>query len=131
MLIKGTGEVIVFTAPSQICRLTFASSAAILLAVMAGSPAQAATGEELVKTKGCFVCHGHKGEEGGLGPSFGDIARRFQGLKNAKIMLLPVIHNGTGSDGHWDATQMPPEEARQPVSDEEAEILIEYILNAR
>ncbi|MFA5121112.1 c-type cytochrome [Zavarzinia sp.] len=101
------------------------------LAAAATAPAQALTPEELAKAKGCFVCHGAKGS-GGLAPSFGDIARRFEGLANAKMMLMPIVHAGTGEGApyHWGPGKMPPEDARQPVTDEEAAILIDYILSS-
>ena len=78
----------------------------------------------------CFTCHDAKSEL--IGPSFSDIARRFKGVSNAETMLAGVIQSGTDRPGvvyHWGATKMPPASARVAVSNDEAEVLAEYVLS--
>lgn len=98
---------------------------------LAPAAARAESGEELAKAKGCFVCHNVETE--GVAPSFRDIARRFGGLTNAKLMLVPIVHTGTDRPAvyHWGSANMPPEGARRPVTNEEAEALIDYILSVK
>ncbi|MDD3444417.1 MAG: c-type cytochrome [Zavarzinia sp.] len=92
-------------------------------------PVDMAAGEALATAKGCFHCH--EVDKMTTAPSFKEIAKRFSGLRNAKLMLVPIVHAGTDRPGayHWNSGKMPPEGARQPVSNEEAEMLIDYILN--
>ena len=101
----------------------------VVLMICAGaiaSPARGADAVALAGAKQCFVCHDAKLEMM-MGPPFRDIARRYQGVSNAKTMLADVIQSGT--EGHWAASKMPAASARAPVSKEEAEVLAEYVLS--
>ena len=101
----------------------------IVLMLCAGavtSPAMGADPAALAGAKQCFVCHAGKSELM-IGPPFRDIARRYKGVSNAKTMLAEVIQSGT--EGHWAASKMPAASARVPVSNEEAEVLAEYVLS--
>ena len=105
----------------------------IVMMICAGaltSPAIGADPAALAKAKQCFTCHDAKSEM--IGPSFSDIARRFKGVINAETMLAGVIQSGTDRPGvvyHWGATKMPPASARVAVSNDEAEVLAEYVLS--
>ncbi len=118
-------------APSKTVRTLAAAAAGLVVALAAGGQARADAGEDLARAKGCFVCHDVTKDT--IAPSFRDIGRRFGGLKNAKLMLVPIVHTGTRDPVayHWGTHDMPPEGARQPVTDEEAEALIDYILSLK
>lgn len=97
--------------------------------VGSATPAYADDAAALAKAKHCFSCHDAKAQ--GVGPSFTDIARRFNGLKNAKTMLASVIQAGSGSAPgtyHWGHIEMPPGAARAPVTKAEADVLADYVL---
>ena len=105
---------------------------ALALALMLSGTALAAEGEALAKAKMCFTCHELKGEN--HGPSFQDIARRFSGLSNAKRMLVKEVQSGTYVPGvarHWGTMKMPKDSDREPVSQAEAEQLVDYILSIK
>jgi cytochrome c len=97
-------------------------------------PALAAGGEDLANAKGCFSCHDVNAEN--FGPSFKDIARRFSGLSNSKRMLAREVQVGTDTSSaavihHWGNMKMPRESDRVPVTQEEAEQLVDYILGVK
>ena len=101
----------------------------IALIICAGAlagPAMAEDAYDLAGAKQCFICHDAT-SGGTIGPSFRSIARRYNGVSNAKSMLAEVIQ--TGSEGRWAASRMPPASARVPVSREEAEMLAAYVLS--
>jgi len=103
----------------------------IVLMLCAGAltgPALGADPVALAGTKQCFICHDGKSEiRSMIGPPFRDIARRYKAVSNAKSTLAEVIQSGT--EGHWAASKMPAASARVPVSNEEAEVLAEYVLS--
>jgi len=104
----------------------------LALALLVSGPVLASEGEDLAKAKDCFTCHALKGEN--FGPSFQDIARRFSGLSNAKRMLTKEVQAGTYIPGvarHWNTMKMPKDSDRVPVSQAEAEILVDYILSIK
>lgn len=74
-----------------------------------------AVGLFLIKTSGCFGCHRDKSSM--VGPSFSDIAQRYEaGPKTIEKLGNSIVE---GSSGKWGSTVMPPqdqftsEEARQ------------------
>lgn len=102
---------------------------AVVVAMLFGGQAFAGDAADLAKAKGCFECHKTNGDS--IGPSFHDIAKRFQGLENARPMLVRVVTKGTGIKGvphHWGTRKMPPATFRAPVSEQDAEQLIDYVL---
>lgn len=102
--------------------------ALMLCAGAVTSPALGADPVALAGAKQCFICHDGKSEiRSMIGPPFRDIARRYEGVNNAKTMLAEVIQSGT--EGHWAASKMPAASARVLVSKEEAEVLAEYVLS--
>lgn len=111
--------------PRYLKLLAWAAVAALLF----GGQAFADSAADLAKAKGCFECHKTNGDS--IGPSFHDIAKRFQGLENARPMLIRVVTKGTGIKGvphHWGTRKMPPATFRAPVSEQDAEQLIDYVL---
>ena len=103
------------------------------LALLA-TPAQGESIQALLKAKDCLVCHDV--EKDGIGPSFRHIAMSFAGFQNARLMLIDIVHTGTGPGSaetpyHWGSTRMPPEDVRVPVDDVEAARLVDYILSLK
>ena len=90
----------------------------------------ALTARQLAQSKHCFDCHDTTKPR--VGPAFLDLARRFRGLNNAKPMLASMIRTGTDNEAvfyHWSPSRMPADSLRVPVSEEEAQLLAEYILS--
>lgn len=116
---------------SAVTRYPIAAALMGLSLSLAPAAAWAEGGEDLARAKGCFACHAVETES--AAPSFRDIARRFGGLANAKLMLVPIVHTGTDRPAvyHWGSANMPPEGARRPVTNEEAEALVDYILSVK
>ena len=92
-----------------------------LAALAAFSNAHAATGEELFKSKPCVACH--KPDMQLVGPAFTAVAEKYRGDAAAADSIAGHIKNG--SQGVWGAIPMPP----NPVTDEEAKILAEWVLS--
>lgn len=85
---------------------------------------------QLAQNKHCFDCHDSTRPR--VGPSFRDLARRLGGLNNSRLMLARMIRTGTDNDAvfyHWGPSTMPPDSIRVPVSDEEAQVLADYVLS--
>ncbi len=79
--------------------------------------------EDLANRKGCFACHGIKEKK--VGPAYVDVAKKYAGKEDALEVLVRSITKG--SMGKWGSIPMAP----QPVSEEEAKILAEWILGLR
>jgi len=86
----------------------------------------------LLKSKGCFSCHDIEKEK--IGPPYRIVAKEYRGKPDAVKTLVRSITGG--SVGKWQglaskygirigAFYMP----RQPVSKEEAEKIVKWILN--
>ena len=99
--------------------LNFREFVAISFAVLlTSSPALASA--ELAKSKNCVACH-HV-ERKMIGPAFKAVAERYGKDDSAvKVLSEKIVAGGTGS---WGPMPMPP----QPVSPEEAEALVRWIL---
>ncbi|TLX56828.1 cytochrome C biogenesis protein CcsA [Stutzerimonas nosocomialis] len=82
--------------------------------------ALAASGEVLFKTKGCAACHSIDTKL--VGPSYKQVAAKYAGDGEAVTHLSDTIKNGV--QGQWGPIPMPP----NPVSDEEARTLAEWVL---
>jgi len=82
---------------------------------------------QLAKKSGCLACHGVKKKI--VGPSWTDVAIRYHNKTDAKSLLITKIKKG--GRGNWGETTgnaaMPPYSPR--VSDENIEILVDFILN--
>lgn len=90
-------------------------------ALVAFSNANAATGEEIFKTKPCVACH--KVDAQLVGPAFTAVAAKRAGEADAVAVVASHIKNG--SQGVYGAIPMPP----NPVTEEEANILAEWVLS--
>ena len=77
--------------------------------------------KELVGMRGCPYCHDMRRKL--LGPSFYEISKRYS--ENDIDKLVESILKG--SKGKWGEYEMPP----QKVSEEEARIIAEWIINLK
>lgn len=84
-------------------------------------PVMAQDGEALFKSKPCGACHQVNGKF--VGPGLKDVAAKYAGTDGAVALLAGRIKNGT--QGTWGPMPMP----QNPVTEEEATILAEWILS--
>lgn len=73
--------------------------------------------------KGCMACHGVA--RSGIGPAYEDVAARYKDRADAAEYLASKVKNG--GQGVWGAVPMPPQ---GHVSDEEAALLVQWIMSA-
>ncbi len=86
-------------------------------------PALAQDGEALFKSKPCAACHSVDMKM--VGPALKEVAAKYAGTDGAVELLAGRIKNGT--QGAWGAMPMPA----NPVTDEEAKILAEWVLGLK
>ncbi len=86
-------------------------------------PALAQDGEALFKSKPCAACHNVDVKM--VGPALKEVAAKYAGTDGAVELLAGRIKNGT--QGTWGAMPMPP----NPVTEEEAKILAEWVLGLK
>ena len=99
-----------------------ASIAAWTLAALAWAPlAQAASGEDLIKTSGCVACHAI--DKKIVGPAYKDVAAKYKGDKGAEARLVDKVKKG--GTGVWGQIPMPP---NAQVKDEDIVTMVRYIL---
>lgn len=98
---------------------TFALGTALCIAVLGSGIASA--GQELAQQKGCLACH--KVDMKIVGPSFKDIAAKYNGDDSAPAMLSIKIREG--GSGNWGQVPMP---ANPAVTEDEANALAEWVL---
>ena len=77
----------------------------------------------LADRKGCFACHDIRTRK--VGPAYVEVAKKYAGKENAVEELVRSITKG--SMGKWGSIPMTP----QPVTEEEARKLAEWILSLR
>lgn len=94
----------------------------LLVAVVALS-GLAQADEALNKSRNCYSCH--RDDKKIAGPSYQEIASKYQGNGNAVAMLSAKIKSG--SRGVWGSMPMPP----NAVTDEEARKLAAWILSKK
>lgn len=92
-------------------------------AVFAMQPALASDGETLFKSNTCVACHSIDNRM--VGPALKDIAEKNANIDGAAATL--ALHIKNGNAGVWGPVPMPP----NPVSEEEAQILAEWILGLK
>lgn len=92
------------------------------LSLVAANAALATEGEDLMKSKGCVACHNLDGRL--VGPNYKSVAAKRADDADAQAIL--VEHIQKGSRGVYGPIPMP---ANRNVSDEEANILAEWILS--
>lgn len=86
-------------------------------------PALAQDAEALFKSKPCAACHSIDAKM--VGPALKDVAAKYAGQEGAAELLAGRIKNGT--QGAWGPMPMPP----NPVTEEEAKILAEWVLTLK
>ncbi len=89
----------------------------------ASATVQIADAKELANKKGCFSCHDINTKK--VGPAYIDVAKKYAGKEGAVEELVKSITKG--SMGKWGSIPMAP----QPVSQEEAKALAEWILSLK
>ncbi|RLJ71454.1 cytochrome c [Hydrogenivirga caldilitoris] len=77
----------------------------------------------IADSKGCLACHDVQRKK--VGPAYVDVARRYEGKEGAVEELVKSITKG--SMGKWGSIPMTP----QPVTEEEAKQLAEWILSLK
>ena len=90
-------------------------------AALSLQPAMAQDAEALFKSKPCAACHNVDMKM--VGPALKEVAAKYAGSEGAVELLAGHIKNGT--QGNWGAMPMPA----NPVTDEEAKILAEWVLS--
>ena len=78
-------------------------------------------GFSLIENSGCKACHSY--EKQSVGPAYHEVAARYENDEKTRNMLVYKILNG--GKGNWGERAMPA----QTVSEEEAQHIVDYILN--
>ena len=94
---------------------------ALLLAPAPAGAADAAQAEALAKKYNCLQCHAI--DKKIIGPTYRDVAKKYQGAKDAQALLVKSVK--AGSMNKWGQIPMPPNEK---VSDAEAATLVRWVL---
>ncbi|MCK9534772.1 MAG: c-type cytochrome [Pseudomonas sp.] len=92
-------------------------------AAFAVQPALATDGETLFKSKPCVACHTVDNKM--VGPALKEVAAKNAGVEGAAEKLALSIKQG--SSGTWGPIPMP----QNPVTEEEAKILAEWVLSLK
>lgn len=100
------------------------SVAAVALAIFA--PGQALADEALARKSGCFECHGL--DKRVVGPSFHEIAARYQGDASARAALIKTVKNG--GKGNWTeiSHEVPMPPYSKVLSEAEIKRLVDWVL---
>jgi cytochrome c len=102
---------------------------AIITAVTFGLVSLASTGvyaggSDIAKKNNCLVCHDLDKKK--MGPSFNAISEKYKGNAGARERIINSFKEG--SVGVWGKMPMP---AQKKVSDEDAGILADYIVDLK
>jgi cytochrome c len=81
-------------------------------------------GELLISKSDCFACH--KLQDKLLGPSYKDVANKYENTKANIDYLVNKVK--TGGSGVWGAVPMSPHPA---LSDDDARVMISYVLSLK
>ncbi|MGC2401730.1 MAG: c-type cytochrome [Acidobacteriaceae bacterium] len=87
-------------------------------------PSPGAAGEELVKANDCSSCHAR--DRPMVGPSYNDIAKRYQGKADSVDKLAMKVKQG--GSGNWGAVPMIPHPG---LADSQLKEMVEWILSQR
>ena len=87
------------------------------------SSAYAVDPQTLAQSKNCLACHAVDSKL--VGPSYKDIAVKYKNDKTAEDRLVKKVIAGGG--GVWGQMPMPP----NPVTEAEARILVQWVLNRK
>lgn len=94
-----------------------------VLGMQSALAADPAAAEALFKSKPCAACHNVDMKM--VGPALKEVAAKYAGTEGAVELLAGRIKNGT--QGNWGPMPMPA----NPVTDEEAKILAEWVLSLK
>lgn len=95
-----------------------------VLAVVAIMSSPAIADEALAKSKNCLACHAM--DKKLVGPSFKEISTKYEGRKDGIDFLVTKVKKG--GQGTWGPIPMP---ANAQVTDEEARLLVKWILSPK
>lgn len=108
------------TRPAGAARVTTASAAVAVPSSVPGK-ANGGGGAALARASGCLACHDVQAKR--LGPSFRELAARYEKDEGAPARLASKVRSG--SQGAWGPVPMPP----QPqVADGDVEALVKWML---
>ena len=106
------------------------------LATVAAARAQLAVAQaqvdqsraDLAKARECMSCHALDKEV--VGPAFKSVAKKYKGKAQAEDMLVKTVVKGSPDAGgfHWGTKKMPSPGARVAVSEDEARVLVRWVL---
>ncbi|WP_079437242.1 c-type cytochrome [Zoogloea sp. LCSB751] len=96
--------------------------------LMASGATRADEGADLAKTKECLSCHALDKEV--VGPAFKSVARKYKGKASAEDQLVRTVVKGSSDSGgfHWGTKKMPAPGARVAVTEDEARVLVRWVL---
>ncbi|HSX88825.1 MAG TPA: c-type cytochrome [Pseudomonas sp.] len=94
-----------------------------VLSMQSALAADPAAAEALFKSKPCAACHNVDVKM--VGPALKEVAAKYAGTEGAVELLAGRIKNGT--QGNWGPMPMPA----NPVTDEEAKTLAEWVLSLK
>ena len=80
--------------------------------------------EEMMKKDGCAACHAI--DKKVIGPSYQDVAAKYQGDKGAEAKLIEKVTKG--GSGVWGTIPMPP---NAQVKQEDIKALVQWILTLK
>ena len=101
---------------------SFALAGAVALVAAVSLPASA--NQELAQKSGCMTCHAV--DKKIIGPSYKDVAAKYQGNKTAEADLIKKVKGGT--KGVWGEIPMPP---NAHVSDADIKTLVQWVLSQK
>lgn len=87
-------------------------------------PQLAFASEELAQKSNCLACH--TVDKKILGPSYKDIAAKYENTPENLAMLAEKVRNG--GSGNWGQIPMPP---NPMVSEEDAKTLVEWVMSLK
>ena len=95
-----------------------------LTAVLPAAHAQVDAGaaQALAEKNLCLACH--KVDAKQVGPSFSEVAKKYQGVADAQAKLIANLKKG--SKGVWGTTPMPP---AKNVPDEDLKTIVVWVLS--
>lgn len=94
----------------------------VIASIQMASASTATSPAVLAKSRNCMACHQTSGQA--LGPGFVQVARKYEGVPDAGVVLQKKIL--TGGAGAWGNVPMP---ANPHLTPEEALILANWILS--
>ncbi len=80
--------------------------------------------EAIAKAKGCTACHGVATKL--VGPSYKDVAAKYQGVADAEALLIKKVKDGGA--GVWGQIPMPP---HPDISDADLKTLVDWVLSIK